>query len=208
VAAEDFRVEVELDDEQSGYSLWERLRARHLKDEVQHRLGDRVVVTRDGSQLFLYAATERSARDARKAVQGILDEDGVVAEVTVTRWHPVEEEWEDVSVPLPQSAADERAEYEERVAEQAAEAAEEGEYDWQVIVHASSRDGAAEVAERLAAEGFPVARRWRYVVVGALTEEAAEVLADRLRGELSDAEVEVGASLNDVPAGPFQFIGF
>lgn len=206
--AEDFRVEVELDDEESGYSLWERLRALHLEDEVRHRLGDRVVVTRDGSRLFLYAPNEHRAQDARSEVQQILDEDGVVAAVGVTRWHPAEEEWEDVSVPLPQTAEEERAEYEERVAEEAAEAAEEGEYDWQLVVHASSRDDAAQLAERLAGDGLPVAHRWRYVVVGALTEEAAEALADRLRAELGDVEIEVSATLTDVPAGPFQFIGF
>jgi hypothetical protein len=205
---EDFRVEVELDDDQSGYSLWERLRARHLEDEVRHRLGDRVVVTRDGSRLFLYAADERRAREARMAVQETLDEDGVVAEIRVTRWHPVEEEWEDLSVPLPQSADEERAEYEDRVVEEAAEAAKEGEYDWQVVVHAGSRHGAAELAERLADEGLPVAHRWHYVVVGVLTEEAAEALADRLRGDESVGEVEITASLDDVAAGPFQFIGF
>jgi hypothetical protein len=206
--AEDFRVEVELDDEEYGYSLWERLRALHLDDEARRKLGSKVVVTRDGSRLFLYASDEHRAREAEKVIRTLAEEDSLTAEVRVTRWHPVGEEWEDIAVPLPRTDEEEEEEYEARVAEEAAEAAEEGEYDWQVVVHAGSRDAAAELAERLTREGLPVAHRWRYLVVGALTEEAAETLAERLRSEVGDAEIEVSASLTDVPAGPFQFVGF
>jgi hypothetical protein len=207
--AEDFRVEVELDDEEYGYSLWERLRALHLDDEARRRLGPGVVVTRDGSRLFLYAQDELRAREAARVVRKLLEEDSLTGETKLTRWHPVEQEWEDVSIPLPRGADEEEAEYEARVAEEASEAAKEGAYDWQVVVHVASRDQAAGLAETLGDEGLPVAHRWRYVVVGALTEEAAEELADRIRGE-TPAGVEVGveANLSDVPAGPFQFVGF
>ena len=205
--AEDFRVEVELDDEY-GYSLWERLRALHLDDEARRRLGENVIVTRDGSQLFLYADDAHRAREAEKVVRQLVEADSLSAEIRLTRWHPVEETWEDVSVPLPRTPEEEQAEYDARVAEEAAEAAEEGSYDWQVVVHLTSRDDAAELAERLGGEGLPVAHRWRYVVVGALTDDAAEQLADRLRREEPGADVEIGATLEDVPAGPFQFVGF
>ena len=53
MADEDWRIEVELDDEEQGYSLMERLRAGDLDDEARARLGERVVVSRDGSRLFL-----------------------------------------------------------------------------------------------------------------------------------------------------------
>jgi len=47
------------------------------------------------------------------------------------------------------------------------------------------------------------------VLVGAVTEERAEELAERLRGELDEsAEVWIQAEIGDVVAGPFQFIGF
>ena len=46
-------------------------------------------------------------------------------------------------------------------------------------------------------------------MVGAVTEERAEELAERLRGELGEsADVWVQADMGDVVAGPFQFIGF
>jgi hypothetical protein len=206
--AEDFRVEVELDDEEYGYSLWERLRALHLDDEARKRLGDSVVVTRDGSQLFLYAADERRAREAEKVVRRLVDDDALSAEIRVTRWHPVEEEWEDLAVPLPRTPEEEHAEFEARVAEEAEEAEAEGAYDWHVVVRLPSRDDAAELTQRLEADGLPVSHRWRYVVAGLLTDEEAAELAERLRREVAGAEVSVEADLSDVPSGPFQFVGF
>jgi hypothetical protein len=206
--AEDFRVEVELDDEEYGYSLWERLRALHLDDEARRRLGPGVVVSRDGSRLFLYAETMRRAQQAERVIRALVEEDSLSAEIALTRWHPVEEEWEDASVPLPETAEEEQAEYEERLADEASETAQEGSYDWQIVAQLESRDEAAELADQLGKQGLPVAHRWRYVVVGALTEEAAEALAQRLREEVPDAEVVVEANLSDVPVGPFQFIGF
>jgi hypothetical protein len=198
---DEFRVEVELDDDEHGYSLGERLRALDLDDDARERLGSRVLVTRDGSRLFAYAESDAQAREAAAVIRGLVEADELSAEIRVTRWHPVEEEWKDALLPLPRSAEEEQAEY---AAREAAEAEAEGEYDWQVVVHAGGRDEAVELAERLASEGLPVAQRWRYVVVGALTQERAEELATRLRTEL-DAEVSVEANL-EVPA--FQFLSF
>jgi len=206
---DEFRVEVELDDDEHGYSFGERLRALDLDDEVRERLGGRVLVTRDGSRLFLYAANEAQAREAAEIVRGLVDADELTAEIRVTRWHPVEEAWKDASIPLPRTPAEEEAEYAAREAAEGDEAEIEGEYDWHVVVHLPGRDEAAEVARRLEAEGEPVARRWRYVVVGVLTEERAEELVESLRVELpNDAEVSVEANLSDLRLPAFQFLAF
>ncbi len=206
---DEFRVEVDLDDDEHGYSLSERLRALDLDDAARVRLGSRVVVTRDGPRLFLYAATEGHAREAERVVRTLLAEEELSAEIAVTRWHPVQEEWLDASVPLPDSEAERRAEYESREAAEAQEAESDGTFDWQVVVRLRGRDDAAALAERLGAEGIPVARRWRYVVAGAVTRERAEELAARLRGELgSDATVGVEANVGDLPATPFAFLPF
>ena len=96
-----------------------------------------------------------------------------------------------------------------REAAEAEEARAEGEFDWSVVVHLPSRDLAADLADRLSAEGVSVTRRWRYVVAGAATEERAEELADRLRSELpDDAEVRVEVDLSDLPHRPLQFLSF
>ncbi len=206
---DEFRVEVDLDDDEHGYSLSERLRALDLDDDARERLGRSVMVTRDGSRLFLYAETEAQAREAERVVQGLAEADEVTAEILVTRWHPVEESWRDISVLLPATPEEEQAEYAAREAAEAREAAIEGEYDWHVIVHLPGRHEAVELEKRLAAEGFTVTRRWRYVVVGVVTEERAQELGERLRSELpGDADVRIEVDLSDVSRSPLQFLPF
>lgn len=204
-----FRVEVELDDEEGGYSIRERLSALDLDDRARERLGSGVMVTRDGSRLFLYADSETGAREAEGIVRALVAGDELTATIGVTRWHPVEEAWKDVSIPLPATADEEAAEYAAREAAEAGEAELEGRYDWHVFVHAPDRGAAVELAERLAAEGLDVTRRWRYIVAGVPTEERAEELADRLRSELSEgAEVRIEVDLSDVERSPLQFLPF
>ena len=78
-----------------------------------------------------------------------------------------------------------------------------------MIAHLPSRDEAAELAARLEGEGIPALRRWRYVVAGAVSEDEAFALADRLRAELpDDADVRVDVDLSDVERGPLQFLPF
>jgi hypothetical protein len=206
---DEFRVEVELDDEAHGFSLGERLRALDLDDDVRERLGPGVLVTRDGSQLFLYAATEEHAREAERVVRELNEAEDLTADVLVTRWHPVEEEWKDAALPLPATPQQEQAEEQARVATELEEARREGTYDWHVVVHLHSRDEAAELKLRLDSEGIPTTRRFRYVVAAALTEDGAFELADRLRAELpSDADVRVDVDLSDVTRSPLQFLPF
>jgi hypothetical protein len=207
--AEDFRVEVELDDEAHGYPLRERLRALTLDDEARDRLGSEVVVTRDGSRLFAYTSTQEQASEAERVIGELVHDDELTADIRVTRWHPVAEEWRDASQPLPSTPVDEQREYAEREAAEEQEARAEGEFDWRVVIELPSRDDAGDLARRLSGEGLQAKRRWRYVMVGVVTEERADELAERLREELGDsADVWVQADIGDVVAGPFQFIGF
>jgi hypothetical protein len=207
--AEDFRVEVELDDEAHGYPLRERLRALNLDDDARDRLGSDVVVTRDGSSLFAYTSTAEQASEAERVIRELLRDEELTADITLTRWHPVAEEWRDASLPLPSTPADEQHEYEEREAAETQEARAEGEFDWRVVAELPTRDDAGDLARRLSDEGLPVKRRWRYVMVGVVTEERAEELAEHLRSELGESvDVWVQADIGDVVAGPFQFIGF
>jgi hypothetical protein len=207
--AEDFRVEVDLDDEAHGYPLRERLRALNLDDEARERLGGRVVVTRDGSRLFAYTSTEAEAREAARVIAELLADEQLTADLEVTRWHPVAEDWRDVSLPLPGTSEEDEREYAEREAAEYREAAEEGEFDWQVVAELPGRDDAGDLLLRLRDEGLPVSRRWRYVTVGVATEERAEELAERLRAELGEsAEVWVEVHRDDDAFRPFQFIGF
>ena len=193
---DEWRVEVELDDERHGYGLGERLRAFHLDDDARERLGGRVVVTRDGSRMFLYSDSEAGAREAERVVGELLREDDLSADVALTRWHPDEEAWKDALLPLPGSPAE--RETERRRAE--------GD-DWEVRVELRGLRAALELERELAGEGLPVERRFTYLLVGAATEERAREIADQLRNRLGDrAEIGVEPNVATVPDPRFVVI--
>jgi hypothetical protein len=208
VQDDEWRVEIGLSEEREGEALAERLRALDPDDAARRRLGERVIVTRDGPHVFLYSSTEEQAREAESVVRGALATEGSTASVTVTRWHPIEEAWKDAALPMPRTDVereDERRRHEEA---EAREAAEEGSYDWHVKLELPDRGDAVQLQERLASEGMPVHRRWKYVTVDALTEESANELADRLRGELpDDAEIWVEVNREDLPNPLFVLLG-
>jgi hypothetical protein len=198
VAGEDWRVEIELKDPEHGYSLGERLRALDLDDDARERLGRRVIVTRDGSKLFLYTATQEEAKEAARVVQELAAADRLTAEIRTTRWHPVEEAWDDASVPLPRDDSERERELEKREAE--AEAT--GDYDWYVHVRAPDRTAADELERRLRDRDLSVERRWRFLTIGVASDDQADEIAATIREELPEAEVELEPS-RDLPAPLF-----
>ena len=99
---DEFRIEVDLDDVAHGHPFSERLRALDLDDEVEQRLGDRVIVTRDGPRLFVYTASAEAAREAEGVVRAVLAEDELTASVRRRRWNPVERFWQDADEPVPE----------------------------------------------------------------------------------------------------------
>jgi hypothetical protein len=207
VNEDEWRVEVELDDAEEGYGLGERLRSRDLDDDARRRLGERVYVSRDGSRLFLYAGTEAAAREAERVSRELLAAEGLTAEIAVTRWHPIQEEWEDASVPLPQTEAEIEAERDRLEQREQREAAEDRAYDWLVKAQLPSRSDAVELQRELAGEGHQVRRLWRYVEVGALTEERAGELAESVRERVpTDTEVWVDANADEVPDPVFVYL--
>jgi hypothetical protein len=206
VGGDEWRVEVELDDEPEGMSLGERIRSLDLDDEVRERLTGRVIVTRDGPHVYLYADTEAGARAAERVVQDLLDEHQLTGTISVTRWHGVEEAWEDASVPLPQTEEEVEAERQRLEAAEEREAALEGEYDWRVRAALPHRHDAVELARKLSAEGLDVHRRWRWLTVGAPTEERGEEIAASILAAAPEAEVWVEVNPDDLPRTPFDFI--
>ena len=201
---DDWRVEIDLDDEEHGFGLGERLRAHDLDDEARKRLGGRVVVTKDGPRVFLYAGQEQEAREAEQVARELVAAESLTADIAVTRWHPVEEDWKDASIPLPETAEGEREEL--RMHE--TEAEREGAYEWLVKLDLPSRAEAAHLQERLRDEGLHVHRRWRYVTIDVVTEEQANELGSRLRGELPDeAEIWIEPS-RDVVSPTFVMLEY
>jgi hypothetical protein len=207
VTADEWRVEVDLDDEAHGISLGERIRSLELDDGVREKLGGGVVVTRDGPRFFLYAETEAGVRAAERVVRDLVEEHGLTADIKVTRWHPVEEAWEDASVPLPRTDAEVEAERARLEAAEEREAAEEGSYDWRVRVALPHRHDAVQLEGELLAEGLDTRRRWRYVTIGVPTKERGdEVAAAVLERAPEGTEAWVEVDPEDLPRTPFDFI--
>jgi hypothetical protein len=205
VSGEEWRVEVELGDERRGESLGERLRGLDLDDDVRKRLGRRVVVTRSGSKLYLYTNSEAEAGEAERVVRELLSADEAPPPIATSRWHPVEEDWKDASLPLPRDEGEAAVERERRDERERREAEAEGEYDWSVHAHAPARDEAQELERTLQEDGFTVERRWRYLTIGALNEEQANEIAARVREELPEAEVDVEPNV-DLPPPLFVWL--
>lgn len=205
VTSEDWRVEVELDDERHGYSLGERLRAFDLDAAARERLGRHVIVTRDGSKLFLYTSTRDEADEATRIVRELTSAESLTAEIRTTRWHPVEAAWKDASVPLPHTESDEALERQQREERERREVEAGADYDWHVHVRVRDRAEAATLEQRLLDQALPVKRRWRFLTIGALTEDRAGELASEIRRELPDAEIQIEPTL-DLPPPSFVLI--
>jgi hypothetical protein len=207
--ADEWRVEVDLGDEAHPAGMAERLQSLTLDDAARKRLGDRVIVTHDGPHLFMYAASEATAREAEAVVREQIEADGeLTAQIAVTRWHPLAEQWKDASEPLPTTEEERAAEIAEHEAAELAEVEQEGRYDWEVQVGHVSREHRAQLAEQLQADGHPVKRRFAHLTIGALTEERAEEIAAWVREQSpGDTSVEI-VPVIDEPTPGFTWLGF
>ena len=154
----------------------------------------------DGPTVFLYAGTEDAARGADRVVREVLAQQRLSAELTLDRWHPLEEEWEDASVPMPDTAEQRAVEHRHLIDAETQESLAAGQAGWEVRVELRSHRQAVELAERLQAEGRSVIRRWKYLVLGANNEDDASALAEAIRRE-SPAKASVHTEA--VPFVPF-----
>jgi hypothetical protein len=191
VARDDWRIRIEIEDEQAP-GLLERLgfalsdEASELAQELEKR---RLAVSYDDDEVFVYASSRAEAERARAVIQAELNDLGIAA-VTgpVEHWLEDEERWDD-------EPPDETWEEDEL---------ERGYAPWEVRVSCESHRAARELADQLEQEGYSVERRWRHLIVGTASKEEAEALAARLHGE-----VEPGGDLvwETVPGNPFAIFG-
>ena len=206
--SDEWRVEVQLEDEGHGLTLGDRLRSLDLDDEARKQLGERVIVTRDGSRMFLYTGSEATAHEAERVAEELASGEGLEAKSRITRWHPDEEEWLDPSAPLPQSEAERAAEHREHEAHEARQAEVTGRDEWELRVDLDSLGDTRELSSRLSDAGVRHHRRWKHVLIPAATEEHAAELAERVR-ELAPAEPEmhVEPAPGSIPHPAFVVIG-
>jgi hypothetical protein len=205
---DEWRVEVTLDKEQHGESLGERLHEHQLDDEARKRLGGSIIVTRDGRDLFLYAWHEESAREAERVVRDLMEQDKLAGQVRLMRWHPVADEWKPADEELPENEATVAAEMAEHEAEGHREHRDSGEFPWEVVIDVPHVRETIPLAKKLREEGLPVKRRFRYLLIGADTEDDAVELGKRLEGEVpDDAHVGIRGNPEDMPLPQFVQLG-
>jgi len=108
---QDWRLKAELDAayERSGLDrLVGRVRGPDLAGEVGAAVPHDVVVTHDGRLLFAYAAGEAALAAARRAIETVLERDGVKASISVSHWDRQLDDWRQLDPPP--SGGTERAE--------------------------------------------------------------------------------------------------
>jgi hypothetical protein len=191
MATDDWRVRVELPDEEGAEGFLERLGLRESEaEELAKELREhRLAVSQDGDTVFVYASTGMQAEQASRIIEAELEEAGLTPTRFVTeRWLQDEERWNDDP---------DMGDVEEELLGR-------GYAPWEVRVEAASLKEAHDLAEQLRGEGYDVSRTFTYVIAGTGSREEAVELAQRVHGE-----VEPGGELvyEVQPSNPFAVFG-
>jgi hypothetical protein len=192
MADDDWRIRIEVEEEEHATGLLERLtgdlgsEARELAKDLAAR---RLAVSHDAGTVFVYATSRAEAERAHAVVEAELRAHGIEARASgVEHWLDEEDRWDD-------EPPGETWEEEEL---------ERGFAPWEVRVECASRQEANDLAEQLETEGYKPERRFQYLIVGTASREDADALATRLHGQ-----VEAGGELvyEAEPANPFRIFG-
>ena len=99
---QDWRLKAELDAVNTRGAL-DRLLGRVRGPDVIEQAGAAVphdvVITHDGKLLFAYAADEAALTAARRAIEGVLERDGVKASIYVSHWDEQLDDWRQTDPP-------------------------------------------------------------------------------------------------------------
>jgi hypothetical protein len=209
---DDWRLRIDLHEHSFAHQLSEALDAVEIEHQLERSFHDRVVVSVDGAEVFCYAGTRAQAEAAEQLIRQLLADHEWEADIDLTHWHPVSEQWESPDEPLPDSETDTAEERAERIATERAESAEQGYPEFEVRIQCGSRAQAGQLSDKLEQEEIPNVHRWSYVLVGATDEQSAQQLAERLRTEVP-AGTEITVGLNQLaiwenrPGNPFAVLG-
>jgi hypothetical protein len=209
---DDWRVRVISPATANAVALAKELRSGNIENRLESAAGDRVIVSVESKELFLYAATREQAQAATDAVKALARTAGVTVETELRRWHPVAEEWVDADSPLPDSSEAAAAEHAELIDRERQESTALHSSEWEVRVECPSHRDVVALAQRLREEGIPSLRRWRYLLIGASDEDSARALSQRIEPELpagSTVTVEASAATveAELPPNPFAVFG-
>jgi hypothetical protein len=191
MAQDDWRIRIELPDEEGARGLLDRLGlTRHDAEELADELREhRLAVSRDGDTVFVYAASGMQAEQASRIVEQELEEAGFTpTRFVIEHWLHDDERWDD--------------EPDQPDAEE--DLLERGYAPWEVRVESESLGEAHDLAEQLRAEGFDVSRTFTYVIAGTADRAQAVELARRIHGHVQPG----GELVYEVqPQNPFAVFG-
>jgi len=191
MARDDWRIRIELPDEEGARGFLERLHlARRDAEELAAELREhRLAVSQDEDTVFVYAASGMPAEQAsRIAGEELRDSEWEPKRYVIEHWLDDEDRWDD-DPPTPDTEA---------------EMLSRGYAPWEVRVECESLSAADDLAEQLRSEGYGVSHTFNYVIAGTRTREEAVELAQRVHGE-----VEPGGELvyEVQPENPFAVFG-
>ena len=190
--SEDWRVTISVSDQAQAGRAQRSISLREVEEDIHRQVGRTVAVSGDDRQIFLYAGTETAARDAEQIARDVLAQHGIAAESALQRWHPIEEQWENPDVAMPQTEAERQAEHQRLEDSETAESRAAGIGRWQARVEFPSHREAVALARKLEGEGLAVVRRWKFLIVVADNEDDVRKLAGQIRREAPpDAVVRV-----------------
>jgi hypothetical protein len=120
-----------------------------------------------------------------QVVRDAMAERAVSARVRCDQWNPIKQSW---------------TSHEDLMNAEREKSAATGRAVWQVHVEPPSHRELKALAQRLEAEGFSIARRWRHLIAGAGCEDDAHALADQIRGYSSvGTRIRVQPGVYDIP---------
>ncbi len=209
--SDDWRVRIDLHEHGLAHALSAQLEGSELRHDLETAFHDRVLVSIDGDEVFCYAGTRQQAERAKTLIERLAAANGWQLDTEIKHWHPSAEMWEDPDVPLPRSDSDRAAEHEELMAQERRDAAERRYPDFEVRLECANELAADRIAQRLREEGLPSVKRSRLLLIGAVDEDAARALADRLEHELPGCKIRVEgtgrAVYDERPVSPFAVFG-
>ena len=205
---DEWRLEIRIGDAARAEELVELLGEPELEHDLSGSFHDRVIVSRDDDVVFLYAGSREQIDGARTLLDTIAEQKSWGMHPNLKRWHPAAEDWEDPDA----APAETDAEHERLMAAERKQTEEAGSPEFEVRVDLPSRHEAVKFADQLRDEGLPVVHRWKFVLIGAASEDDARALAERLRSEAPEgSEVKVegtwSAANSEAPSNPFAVLG-
>jgi hypothetical protein len=123
------------------HDLLERLRGSDVVKEIEATVPHDVVITHDGRLLFAYAADRATLSAVRRAIEAVLEREGIEASVRVSHWDEELDRWLQVDPPLS---------LEERARQQAARR-EAGAVETRTLVASSGKLVRAEFEQTMRA---------------------------------------------------------